>query len=580
MHLTGSCSNKKSAAEKSSVEKFVFRNQAPLLGASISMSAILALPAFFYLATAPDLSKVLSLILSLTFYFFLLFPIRNRVFLIGMGLLVLLLNIIEIVHIAAYGSLISLGAIEGIFYSDPGEMKEFIMARAGLILLYVMVISTYVWLACIKSRKDSLPFKTKLFTGAICLAVSFCLLSADIALSKNEKEIFLPVRIFEHYTRYLGLNPVTNTLSGLTMVISHRKKLEELTRMRKTFSFNSRQNTSRKGELYIIIVGESSRRRNWSLYGYKRPTNYNLSQIDNIILFEDAVSAGVTTSLSVPLSFSLATPDDFDLFYHTKSLPAGFSELGYRTFWISNQGQYSTVDTPTSLIMQESDHTISTNFGFGNVSFDDVMLPELERVLGLRAPKKLIVLHTMGSHTNYAQRIPETFTLTGPDVPIRSAHTTTDLTKGRERVIRSYDNTIAYTDWLVSQVIKMHSKTNTYGGVIYFSDHGQRLYDNSKGEKGHGFASPSRFDVDIPFFIWLSDAFMAADPRKARTIKDNRKRPVSTGDFIYSMFDLADIQTDFDNKTRSFFNRDYKPAPRKILLLNKKTCLYDKIPCN
>ena len=68
------------------------------------------------------------------------------------------------------------------------------------------------------------------------------------------------------------------------------------------------------------------------------------------------------------------------------------------------------------------------------------------------------------------------------------------------------------------------------------------------------------------------------NPGRLNIIKGNTEKPVTTSDFIHAMLDLANIQTDYNKNTKSFFNEQYHPSPREICLLDKKTALYDDLP--
>lgn len=545
--------------------------------ATLAMAILLALPALVYLIKLATLTNLLSFIVSMGFFYCIIFHIRNFYVQSAIGLLILLLNTVEIVHIFTYGHPISLGGVESILFSDPYEAKEFVLARSHLIFLYALVIAVYIFLSIVKKNLDAFTARTKALSGSILLLLPVVLLGVNILLSEPEQKVFLPTRVFEHYSKYIGLNPVSSTLSGFILTISHQKQIRRLIEKRGAFAFNSQQDDSKKEELYIIVIGESSRRRNWGLFGYQRPTNPNLTRIVNLIPFKDAIAPGVTTSYSIPSSFSLATPDNYELFYTTKSLLSAFKELNFKTYWVSNQGQLTTMDKPTSLMMKEADEAISTNFGFWNASLDEKLLPELKKILNSPNLKKVVVLHTLGSHTNYKQRFPKGFDLQKSDVSIPEAHTWPDINPGEQRVIDNYDKSVAYTDWLLSEIINMHDRTGVYGAVIYFSDHGQRLYDSTEKQKGHGYLKPSRLDVDIPFFIWLSDEFIEFNPGVLKAIKNNAPKPISTADFIYSMLDLATIQTDYDETARSFFGEQYQPQPRRIRLLDGKSISYEDL---
>lgn len=64
-------------------------------------------------------------------------------------------------------------------------------------------------------------------------------------------------------------------------------------------------NTSNKPRILILIVGETVRAQNFSLYGYEKKTNPLLAQNDEIISFKNVTSCGTATAVSLPCIFSI-----------------------------------------------------------------------------------------------------------------------------------------------------------------------------------------------------------------------------------------------------------------------------------
>ena len=57
-------------------------------------------------------------------------------------------------------------------------------------------------------------------------------------------------------------------------------------------------------EIYVVVVGETSRADNWQLYGYDRATNPRLSEREDLIVFRRPLSESNTTHKSVPMLLS------------------------------------------------------------------------------------------------------------------------------------------------------------------------------------------------------------------------------------------------------------------------------------
>lgn len=554
-------------SSRSAERRSTFRRLALVL-IILAIASILSLPAALYLWKYPDPVNALSLAVSLGFFASVFTLVRRFVLLLVAGMAALLMGLIEIVHIVAYGSLISLGGIEAILYVDPMEAREFAADHLGVMAPGVLILVLFAALAWWKSRLDDLPPMRRLGVAGAALLVPFGLLTADLFINGSKREVYLPTRILEHYSAYLGINPLTHTISGFVAALGERRELLNLAQERDRFDFHAtRAGVAPERETYIVVVGESSRSWNWSLYGYKRPTNPRLAGLPGLTVFDDAVSPATTTGRSLPLSFSFAEATDPDFFYRSRSFLSAFREVGFKVWWLTNQGTGRTANgNQIALIMNEADETRSTNFGFWNTVLDEALLPELDRALADPASRKLIVLHTLGSHTNYRQRFPPGLELAGDPVPVRDAHPYAGIGDDEADIIADYDRTIAYTDWLLAEIIERHRAAGADGAVVYFSDHGQRLFDDDSRRKGHGFGDFRRQDVQIPLLVWLPDAFDMRNPQGRTAIRRNAALPVSTTDLAASMLDLAGIRIEGLDPARSFLGAGYEPAEVREVL--------------
>ena len=128
----------------------------------------------------------------------------------------------------------------------------------------------------------------------------------------------------------------------------------------------------------------------------------------------------------------------------------------------------------------------------------------------------LFVLHTLGSHgPKYYKRYPDKFSQFKPACRKATPQECTDA-----EIINAYDNTVLYTDHVLSQVIgflKAQKQAQTF--MIYASDHGESL-----GEKGvylHGlpyFLAPSA-QTHVPMLVWLSESYLSHQTLDTNTLK-------------------------------------------------------------
>ncbi len=344
-----------------------------------------------------------------------------------------------------------------------------------------------------------------------------------------------------------------------------RQHLADLGRRNSSFRFEARQGEpDREPEIVVMVIGESSRFDRWSLNGYARETNPLLKDEANLVVLPDVITSVSATRLSIPVMISRkparqSLKDGFA----EKSFLTAYKEAGFKTWWLSNQISFGEFDTPVSVFAKEANVIQFLNLGgfTTNSNFDEVLFAPLGMALADPAPKKLIVLHSLGSHWNYAHRYPKQFdrwqpSLFGVHKPV---HTDVAL---KPQLNNSYDNSILYTDWFLSGVIGALKGTQQRSALMYMSDHGQTLYDNSCKQVFHGHNT--QFEFHVPAFVWYSDQYQAHYPDKVTQLRRHGKQKLSTENVFHTLLDLADIRYGDERLEWSFVNREFKRHKRYV----------------
>jgi glucan phosphoethanolaminetransferase (alkaline phosphatase superfamily) len=344
-----------------------------------------------------------------------------------------------------------------------------------------------------------------------------------------------------------------------------RTYLADLNRRSAHFRFGAHLATPDEApRVVVLVIGESSRFDRWSLNGYARETNPLLSKQENLVVLPDVITSVSATRLSVPVIISRkpATESLKDGFAE-KSFITAFKEAGYKTFWLSNQSSFGKFDTPVSVFAKEADVIEFLNLGSYNEtsSFDEILLGPLKNAVADRAPKKLIVIHSLGSHWNYSHRYPASFdkwlpSLYGVDKPVY-----TD-TKIKPQLNNSYDSSILYTDWFLSNVIDTIKAGGAAASMVYVADHGQTLYDNACRLAFHGHNT--QYEFHVPAFVWYSDAYREQFPAKVEQLLRHRKAHLATENMFHSLLDLGDIRYPGDRLEWSFVNGTFKQHKRYV----------------
>ena len=323
-------------------------------------------------------------------------------------------------------------------------------------------------------------------------------------------------------------------------------------------------------EIYVVVIGETSRRKNWSLFGYSRVTTPLLDAIGNdLIPFDHVTSNATTTILSVPLALTRAAPATRRLARSEKSVITLLNQAGFETYWISNQERPGVVSNPIYQIALEADHVsfpedmqASARTG----GYDSNLLTRVDDGLASlpKGRKVVIFLHMEGSHFAYGERYPVGFDRfrDGQDAPRILPHRQMDF-------VDEYDNSVYFTDYNLRKIIDRLTLCSCRSGLIFFSDHGERLFDNGSGDAdfGHGFPTISRPEIEIPFFLWLSSAYQDANPALTARLKANAHSVAQLDNLFETIADLAGV--DYENRAAalSLFS-DKLQSPNKLDVLN------------
>lgn len=344
-----------------------------------------------------------------------------------------------------------------------------------------------------------------------------------------------------------------------------RQYLGELAHKSLLFKFGAHQATgAEQPQVVVMVIGESSRYDRWSLNGYPRETNPLLKKEANLVSLSNVVTAVSATRLSVPVLVSRKpATQSLKAGFSEKSFLSAFKEAGFKTYWLSNQMSFGQFDTPISVFANEADVIQFLNLGgfTDSSSFDRILLGPLQSAIKDRAPKKLIVLHTLGNHWNYSHRHPPEFDQWKPSLYGIDKPAYTDL-KLKTQLNNSYDNSILYTDWFLSQVIGALKSSQQLSAMMYVSDHGQTLYDGTCKLAFHGHNT--QFEFHIPALVWYSDSYQTFYPAKVAQLRRNRQARLSTENVFHSLLDLADIRYPTEQLEWSFLNQSFKRHKRYV----------------
>lgn len=321
---------------------------------------------------------------------------------------------------------------------------------------------------------------------------------------------------------------------------------------------------SQRREIHLLVIGESSRPDRWSLYGAARDTTPQLRQRRDLIVVRDAVSAATATRQAVPLMLSYRPPGQPLRLLNTPSLFAPFKQVGFRTYWLSTQGENGRNETPVTAIARDADEAHFLNpADFASAGTrDDALLPVLREILARPEPRQFIVLHTLGSHLHYAHRYTDSFARFQPALP-RSVNTNVWSDAHASEMINAYDNSLLFTDRLLDDLIGQVAALDASATLLFVSDHGETLYDGDCGRAGHGFRAESNYR--IPMFVWAAPAWRNAHVDRMARLAANARRPVTALSIFATELGLADIDVSPSVRAGDLGDANYSAPPRLTL---------------
>ena len=456
--------------------------------------------------------------------------------------------------------------------TNPGEAMELLDNLAPAVVGVFVVYLPLLILGGVNIRRDSrlsVSFQQRvrhwaMQIGAIGL---FCLLASYL--------------VVDGYRMRNQLYPV-NVCYNLYLAFERNAASENYREASRDFKFDARsEHSATAPEVYVMVVGETARAHNFSLYGYPRNTNPLLSKTPGIKAFPNVTTQSNTTHKSVPMLLSAASAEDFERLFHEKGILAAFKEAGFHTVFISNQlPNHSFIDF---LGEQADEHYFLKKEESAQGShYDEDLLQKLDEILPkadasssahYRYRKLFVVLHTYGSHFNYQERYPRSFAYFKPDSRSEAK------SENRRDLLNAYDNTIRYTDYILHGIIErlqkwegIQTKTDgVYGqpisAMLYTSDHGENIFDDERCLFLHAAPKASDYELHVPFIIWTSEGFSKQYPDILKALGENRSKQVQSSlSAFHTMLGIGGIQTRYRLDEYSVASGKYHPT--KLLYLD------------
>lgn len=424
-------------------------------------------------------------------------------------------NACALYFINTYNVLLDKAMMGNVFGTDPREASELLHP---MLFAYVLVLGVLPALLVTRARIVG-SGRLRRFGLLVATAIVGCLMVYAGATSwlwfdKNAKTLgglILPWSYVANSVRYLQQRADANRPQELLPPLV----------------FATGEHAPRK-TIVVLVIGESARAADFSLYGYRRNTNPALAT-SGVIALPGARSCATYTSAAIRCMLS-HLGSQAPARVTQEVLPNYLQRHGVQVIWRSNN--WGEPPLKVGLYQRlENIRKACADTECGRADHDEGLLYGLQAMLATSASQRIfVVLHLAGSHgPMYSRKYPPAFARFQPvcqSVELSSC--------SRQSLVNAYDNSIVYTDHVLAETINvLRGVPNSSASMIYLSDHGESL-----GEQGfylHGAPNSIAPDAQraVPFLIWMSGSFEQARGVSATDLL--AKRPLGDDNIFHSV---------------------------------------------
>ena len=380
--------------------------------------------------------------------------------------------------------------------------------------------------------------------------------------------LFIVIGLFIHYIPLpcpIGENSINRLATSIGFVVDRHAEIEKM-KVAIDDIVITESPKEEEAPIIVLVIGESFNKYHSSLYGYYLPTSPSLEKelvSNNLTCYSNAISPTNGTDFAMRFIFTLKgceTNDSIGLRSFVP-MPAVFKRANYKVAYFDNQYTRSlggSLDYSCGYFLNPS--YINDNcFDFRNNEIYKYDGDFIDRSCAdlLKEPKSFNIIHLKGQHFDAALRFPDSFAVFKKENIKRA-----DLNDKERQRVADYDNATLYNDYVLSKILNEFREKSAV--IVYLSDHGEHIYDGGKQYYGRGFGTKHEEETikavyEVPFMIWCSDSFINKNPSTYQKIREAIKRPICTADLPYLLFDIAEIEFNHQDKTKSIINSEFKP---------------------
>jgi lipid A ethanolaminephosphotransferase len=313
------------------------------------------------------ISLVILMLVLNAFVFFLIFSLSRY---LGKFLLVLffIINSIAVYFINTYSVIIDESMIGNILNTNLEESSSFFSFK---LIVYIILLGVIPSVYIINAKIINVTVK-KFFT------------ISSLTL------LFVAVLVFANASNWLWIDKNSKQLGGLAMPWSYSVNvslfyIHKYKKNEKEILLPNAVIKDNQKSVVVLVIGESARSQNFSLYGYNKNTNPLLSKTQNLFHF-DATSCATYTTAGVKCILEPTNSDDL-----YEILPNYLYRNNVEVIWrTTNWGE-----PPVHIEKYQNRDVLKKDCKGEECNYDEVLLTGLkEQILASKKNKILIILHT------------------------------------------------------------------------------------------------------------------------------------------------------------------------------------------
>lgn len=442
-----------------------------------------------------------------------------------------------------FGVMINVDILRNAVQTNTSEALDLLTPKLALYWLILGALPLYfLWRTPLRFRplrREALIKLSIVVASALVLGViSFGFYKQFASVFRNHREL-----------RYL-LAP-TNYIQAASSYLKQNAKLKAVVVAPIGLDARRSATAATRPTLTVIVVGETARAANFSLNGYAKETNPRLKQENGLINLPEVRSCGTDTAVSVPCMFSMFERSNYnaDQAKSQQGLLDVVQRAGYQVLWRDNQ---SGCKGACDRVLHENTRDFAeAKLCQDGECQDEALLQGLQDKIDAMQGDTVIVLHMMGSHgPAYFKRYPAAFAKFQPTCNTAQLDRCT-----QQQISNSYDNSLLYTDFVLSSLIDLLRKNSHQvdTAMTYISDHGESLGERGLYLHGTPYLLAPDEQTHVPAMLWLSPEYAARAQIDLACLQAKAGEKYSHDNLFHSTLGLLNIKTSLYQKELDWY---------------------------